>query len=923
MMTVHKVGPADVVGYADYLASADEEAKRRGDYYLGPDGAASQCTGRWHGKAAAELGLSGAVARDDMLRMWEGRDPRTGDVLIRRGQDGHHVAAVDCTFSAPKSVSVVWGLADAPMRAAIEVAQDQAVAVALDHIERNAPLVRRRIDGQITHEVAGGIAVARFRHHTSRLSAEQYARGVAPDPQLHDHCALANLAVRTEGAHAANGKWAAIDSRELFRIAQEAGAVYRAELAAGLIELGYSIVRSGRFFELSGVPARAREAFSARHREVQQAVRQFLLVHGRAPSYVETRGLVMLTRNAKAQEHEPAFAQWDERARAAGIDPADVRTLHHRAQADDAVPIPTSWDDVFRDVVAELTDPDSPYALTREAAAVDERAVRIAVADAAQGRVRGAYVDGLRAMVERSPELVRLDAAHWTTRPMIEMEQAVLADARVRLFGRWYGTTRASRDAAIAGARVALSVEQEQAVVRLCAGGGLILLTAPAGAGKGEVLRVVATAHQADGYTVIAVAAAGETAQRLGADVGADATMTVDALSRRGSVPPDSVVIVDEAALLETNRWFGLLMAASGARVIAAGDPAQLSPIEAGGMWPQLERRAPVVRLSENYRARDAWARDAWTALRAGQSVEALAAFEKRGRIIVSTTRAESRWTAVELWDRDRHVGAVHGHPVTDYLLAVDGSNAEVDELNALAQARRHNAGELHGDPVTVTAARRTRPDELRQESLYVGDAVTFTRRFYPPRVRVGGAVLGGRRVENGKRGVVAQTDARTGSVTVRLGGPSPRQVTVGRHDLDALRLGYAQHVYPAMGRTVERVYVVTGGWQTDRESAYVGVSRARDGSFVFADYSSLDVEHGNRAAALDELAQRCAASKPKVAALSLAEAAGDEAPRASLWNDAPRAPARAMEPAPIRHSVPPPYQPPMGPSMGGPTMGI
>src|SRR5207302_7538989 len=118
-----------------------------------------------------------------------------------------------------------------------------------------------------------------------------------------------------------------------------------------------------------------------------------------------------------------------------------------------------------------------------------------------------------------------------------------------------------------------------------------------------------------------------------------------------------------------------------------------------------------------------------------------------------------------------------------------------VDQLNALAQARRLDAGELRGEPVAVTAADRARPDALRQEALYVGDAITFTRRFYPPRARVGGAVLGGRRVENGERGAVVRTDARAGRVTVRLGGPSSREVTVGRHDLDALRLGYAQHV--------------------------------------------------------------------------------------------------------------------------------
>jgi ATP-dependent exoDNAse (exonuclease V) alpha subunit len=262
------------------------------------------------------------------------------------------------------------------------------------------------------------------------------------------------------------------------------------------------------------------------------------------------------------------------------------------------------------------------------------------------------------------------------------------------------------------------------------------------------------------------------------------------------------------------------------------------------------------------------------------------------------------------------------GRSITDYLLAIDGSNAEVDSLNALAQMRRRDRGELRGEAVTVAAADRTRPDALRVESLHVGDPVVFTRRLYPPRARLGALVLGSRRVENGERGAVVGVDAARRSVTVRLGGPGSRQVTMGPDHLDALRLGYAQHIYNAQGRTVERVYVVTGGWQTDRESAYVGVSRARDGSFVFADYSSLDVEPGDRAAALAELAERCAVSRPKVAALSLADQAPDTAAQPALWQDVPAATAQPSRPVAVRPTVPPPYQAPsIGPTMGVPTI--
>ena len=62
----------------------------------------------------------------------------------------------------------------------------------------------------------------------------------------------------------------------------------------------------------------------------------------------------------------------------------------------------------------------------------------------------------------------------------------------------------------------------------------------------------------------------------------------------------------------------------------------------------------------------------------------------------------------------------------------------------------------------------------------------------------------------------------------------SARQVQLAREDLDTLRLGYAQHVYRQQGATVERSVIVTGGWQTSKETAYVEASRARAGTDWF-----------------------------------------------------------------------------------------
>ncbi|MBJ7607859.1 MAG: AAA family ATPase [Candidatus Dormibacteraeota bacterium] len=515
--------------------------------------------------------------------------------------------------------------------------------------------MRRRINGAVRHERADGLVIARFRHHTSRSCAEQHEKGQAPDPQLHDHCAIANLALRQHDALAKNGgNWAAVDSRELYRIAAEAGAVYRAELAAELLQLGYRVHREGRYFEVSGVSKEARHTFSQRAREVEAATTRFVAKHGRRPTDEEARNLVVLSRHPKAAEQVSAFAQWHERAAEVGFSPTDLEQLRGRTPG--ALSLEMATDQIVRELVA----PDSPHALTKNAAVFDERTLRIAVAEAAQGRARGADVGALITAVAASPELVRLDVVHSTTQKMLDTERAALLAARVKsLSAHGFSAKRSSVSAAISTARVALSDEQQTAVRALTDDRALALITAPAGAGKGEVLRAVTQAYRQDGRRVIALAAAGDTAQRLGAEIGVDEARTLDSFIVRagGNDPPDirgAVLVVDEAGLLETERWHRLLPATVGAKLIAAGDSAQLSPIEAGGLWPVLEQRLGAPTLSENFRAREQWARDAWTALREGQSVDALRAFEEREQIVVVDDRQAARAAAVDRWDRER-----------------------------------------------------------------------------------------------------------------------------------------------------------------------------------------------------------------------------------------------------------------------------
>jgi hypothetical protein len=112
-------------------------------------------------------------------------------------------------------------------------------------------------------------------------------------------------------------------------------------------------------------------------------------------------------------------------------------------------------------------------------------------------------------------------------------------------------------------------------------------------------------------------------------------------------------------------------------------------------------------------------------------------------------------------------------------------------------------------------ARRFAAPRRLRE-----GDRVAFVRQHRAERQP---------RVENGSCGEITGMDEES-ALTMTLDG-SGRKVTLAGEDREALRLGYAQHIYRQQGATVERAVVLTGGWQTSKESSYVQASRARKGT--------------------------------------------------------------------------------------------
>src|SRR4051812_9201442 len=142
MLSIGKLG-GDQAEY--YLEQADGrvdvvESVGSGveDYYVG----AYESRGEWIGSGGRELGLDGLVKPEELRRVLAGQDPRDGTPL-RASSSRARVGGFDLTFSAPKSVSVLFGVGDAGTRTEVRAAHDLAVREAVGYLERSAAAVRR------------------------------------------------------------------------------------------------------------------------------------------------------------------------------------------------------------------------------------------------------------------------------------------------------------------------------------------------------------------------------------------------------------------------------------------------------------------------------------------------------------------------------------------------------------------------------------------------------------------------------------------------------------------------------------------------------------------------------------------------------------------------------------------------------------
>lgn len=210
--------------------------------------------------------------------------------VFSRLAPGRKRLAVDLTFSAPKSVSILFGVGEERDRQAAVESHRYAVDKTLGYMETAGMLcVQKKVHADVRLEPAIGILALLIEHGLSREL----------DPQLHSHALVAN-----EGMDPKERLARSIDFGYLFRNLKHLDRVYLSFLRAALEQRGYRCKRAGKGFELACITRSQIEAFSCRSKQVETNLSKRGLSRKTANG-AQRQSAALYSRKAKRTDHDP------------------------------------------------------------------------------------------------------------------------------------------------------------------------------------------------------------------------------------------------------------------------------------------------------------------------------------------------------------------------------------------------------------------------------------------------------------------------------------------------------------------------------------------------------------------------------------------------------------------------------------------
>lgn len=639
--------------------------------------------------------------------------PEPAEAIAEQPKTVHERRAWDLTISAPKSVSAAALVAGDER---VLVACRESLKIALDAAEE---YTQAHLGGNRGVKTTGNWAAAVFEHDSARPT-----KGRAPAPQAHWHVVMFNL---TD----AGDKIRSLEPRELFRVQSYVTAIFRAELAVRLKDLGYEIrrtteplfrlpgLRRGESFEIAGFSDEYLRAISPRTTDIQAEMER------RGVAGPTAKGHVVHATRLPKQEWPPEALQAEHRklAELYGNEPDKVCSEALQKAVIKLQPKETAAEAVefARTKLAERSEVFDRYETIRDALRKGLGTLTLAdVRQALDARVSAENGAFIRTHHYRQ----HAPGERYTTPETIQRNEEIL---------EWL---KAGRDRLPA---VASDVSFEnhpefrdnamRAVVLeriLASRDQAIALQGAAGSKKSTSLMLLKPLIERAGYTVKALAPTGAAVQELKAR-GIDAETLEGFLCRTPkAMPIKTYYFLDETSLASTRQIHNLIQRVQPHdRVLFVGDDSpkrkvgQHKSVEGGRIFYQMQQAGiQTAYLNRMYRQQTLELQEVARLLKNGHIEQAIDKLAARGNV-KEIEKPKERFVAIA---KD-----FVKSPAGTFACVADNTNE--GKLNQAIRTAMREVGRLHEDAFagTMLVGRSLTKAETKEAWCYQrGDIVRF-----------------------------------------------------------------------------------------------------------------------------------------------------------------------------------------------------
>ena len=849
----------------------------------------------------AIYGLSshGQITREQLAHMAAGR--RANGLALnaaeyRRGVNDtrERITYWDFTTSAPKSLSVAWGLAQTEAERAILMGiVHDANQAAMRYLAERIGVVRRGRNGSRGEETAE-LPWMSFSHTTARptvdlarvdrATGETYTDTVEvplrhPDMLLHHHNAVPNVLLSEQSDHIGS-----IDGNRLKGNIKVAGAVYQAYIARGAREHGIAVsfdpdTGSAR---LDAIPRSVERHYSKRTEEgrhhaerlAAELKREGRITQDWADMSPDQQAAFLKSetqkhRSAKNKSQDPTGdrAEWQHQAHEIGYRHNSVLRPGQIAPEPEPAQRHEHAYHLGREMLDEALQKQAVLSADRVREIAARSLITAGIGSNPEADIRAVtqafYSRGVTLHGQETP-LVLLRTVDDKGRDLWSVTTGLKEAEETRLL-TLARQASADRSMALTPAQIERAAEAylaknpqidrngpqwqaQRAMMAPMDASALTIGVGAAGTGKTRsVLGPLSDAWRQDGRRVIGIALANRTASDFAeAGITDQDRFSVAAFLHkvndgRLTLDRNTVVLVDEVGMLGSRDLLSIVEAttAAGAPLRVFGDPKQAQAVEAGDVFSLLETalpgRIPELLVSVRQRAeRDRETAELW---RQGKGSEAAARKIEDGDLhVVAGGKDATIARAVDLWQqrRDQHQGSDRS------LVVMTDSNEAARKLGLAIRQKQREMGELGPDLITLKAINNSKGNEAFDMPLAKGDIVRLYRQVYLPGRE--------RRVLASNGEALTVLDATDAGLTARnnrsgVEGSVPwRKLQDDRHA--PVRLGYASantiNLMQGVTATDAMTVLMDGTRGMDAYRAYVADSRHQQASVMVIDEASV-----------------------------------------------------------------------------------